>query len=218
MYCRVQLFFLLLISGNLFAQSNDSLASLQKARSLLQSDTSVEQILTDTQWMFLHAKTEFRELIREFGKNSKLTIITNREPGEKINVYGFVKDGNGHPLADAMVYVYHTDNRGFYAFDTTHVLGYEGDRRHARLFGYLKTDNEGRFTLQTIHPKGYPKSSLPSHIHCEIESPGHNTLITELLFDEDPRLTPGQRIRSQQEGFIISKEKDRAYSYVISLK
>jgi protocatechuate 3,4-dioxygenase beta subunit len=218
MYYRVQLFFLLLVSGNSFAQSNDSLASLQKARSLLHANTNVEQILTDDQWMFLHAKTEFRQLIKEFGKNSRLTITNNREPGEKITVYGFVKDVNDHPLPEALVYVYHTDNRGFYAFDTTHVMGNEGDRRHARLFGYLKTDKEGRFTLQTIHPKGYPKSSLPSHIHCEIESSGRNTLITELLFDEDARLTPDQRVRSQQEGFIISKEKDGAYSYVITLK
>ena len=218
MYYRVQLFFFLFITSNSVAQSNDTSTSLQQVRKMLQENTTVEQILTDKQWMFLHAKTEFRQLIKEFAKNNRLVIITPGEAGEKITVNGFVRDEKNQPVSDAIVYVYHTDNRGFYAFDTTHVFGNEGDRRHARLFGYLKTDKEGKFILQTIHPKGYPKSSLPSHIHCEIESPGQHTVITELLFDEDPRLTTDQRTRSQQEGFIIAKEKNNTYSYVITLK
>src|SRR5882672_4885130 len=204
MYYRVQLFFFLFIAGNSFAQSNDTSSSLQQIREILQGNNNVEQILTDNQWMFLHATTEFRQLIKGFAKSSRLIMTTRSETGEKITVNGFVKDEKNQPVSNAIVYVYHTDNRGFYAFDTTHVLGNEGDRRHARLFGYLKTDKEGRFILQTIHPKGYPKSSLPSHIHCEIESPGQHTTITELLFDEDPRLTTDQRTRSQQEGFIVA--------------
>jgi len=218
MYHRVQLFIFLLIAGNSFAQSNDTLAALQKVRSGLKGGVTIEQILTDNQWMFLHAKTEFRQLIREFANSDRLMMITSSEAGEKITIDGFVKDEKNQPVSDPLVYLYHTDNRGFYAFDTTHVLGNEGDRRQARLFGYLKTDKEGKFILQTIHPKGYPKSSLPSHIHCEIEMAGHSTIITELLFDEDPRLITDQRTRSLQEGFIIGKEKNSVYSYMITLK
>jgi protocatechuate 3,4-dioxygenase beta subunit len=44
----------------------------------------------------------------------------------------------------------------------------EGDRRHARLFGYLRTDENGKFEFSTVKPKGYPNSTLPAHIHIEI--------------------------------------------------
>lgn len=218
MYYRVQLFLFLLVTANSFAQSVDTAASLQKLQELLKQNTTTEKVLTDDQWMFLHATTAFRQLIKENTKTSKLTIITNREPGQKIKVNVSVKDNTGRPVTNAIVYVYHTDNRGYYAFDTTHVFGNEGDRRHARLFGYLKTDEYGNFFLQTIHPRGYPKSSLPSHIHCEIESVGHDMVITELLFDEDPRLTNELRARSEQQGFMIAKEKEGEYSYSIHLR
>ncbi len=211
-----QLFFSVFFSAVLSAQSKDTTTALQEVKSLLQSGTT-EKILTNDQWMFLHAKTEFRELIKQFAKGSELTIIAPSENGEKINVEGFVKDDKDNPVADAMVYVYHTDNRGYYAFDTTHVFGNEGDRRHARLFGYLKTDEHGKFVLHTIHPRGYPRSVLPSHIHCEIGSPGYNGIITELRFDEDPRLTATQRAQSQSEHFFIAKKENNIYSYTIIL-
>jgi len=116
MYHRVQLFIFLLIAGNSFAQSNDTLAALQKVRSGLKGGVTIEQILTDNQWMFLHAKTEFRQLIREFANSDRLMMITSSEAGEKITIDGFVKDEKNQPVSDPLVYLYHTDNRGFYAF------------------------------------------------------------------------------------------------------
>jgi protocatechuate 3,4-dioxygenase beta subunit len=87
------------------------------------------------------------------------------------------------------------------------VQAVEGDRKHSRLFGYLKTDNKGRFELRTIRPAGYPNTDLPAHIHVEISesNDASGTLVTELQFDDDPRLTAEWRKRSRLEGFQIGK-------------
>lgn len=89
---------------------------------------------------------------------------------------GTVKDNIGKPVTGALVYLYHTDCRGWYAADAPHVLQYEGDMRHARLFGDVKTDKEGKFELHTIKPAGYPKSDLPAHIHVHVTAQGYRSL------------------------------------------
>lgn len=132
--------------------------------------------------------------------------MTPKEPGEPLILAGHVVDGDCQPVRKAVVYVYQTSNKGWYSDRTAHIAVNEGDRKHARLFGYLKTDAAGRFELRTIRPSGYPDSDLPAHIHVEIEradKPGN--LITEIQFDDDTRLTAAWRKRSQQEGFVIAK-------------
>ena len=100
---------------------------------------------------------------------------------------------------------YQTDSRGWYSADRPHVEANEGDRRHARLFGYVITGADGKFELITVKPSGYPNSDLPAHIHIEIEAKGYDNLISELLFDDDPRLEGDRRKRSIQEGFEVAK-------------
>ena len=117
-----------------------------------------------------------------------LTITTADEPGKRILVTGTIRNKEGKPVAGAIVYLYQTDTRGWYAASQPHVGGNEGDRRHARLFGYVKTGANGKFELHTIKPSGYPNSDLPAHIHIEITAEGYPTMVTELLFDDDDRL------------------------------
>jgi hypothetical protein len=53
---------------------------------------------------------------------------------------------------------------------------------------------------------------LPCHIHVEVGKNENrsSTLVTEIQFEDYPRLTAGWRKRSQQEGFVIGKvRKDR---------
>ena len=123
-----------------------------------------------------------------------------------------------------MVYLYHTDSRGWFAPDAPHVLQYEGDIRHARLFGYVKTDKGGRFELHTIKPAGYPKSDLPAHIHVHVSAQGHKPFGTEFLFDDDERLVGKIRESSIRNDFMISKPEKaespfvQRFSYSITLQ
>ena len=106
-------------------------------------------------------------MIRKHAKNNSVTLVTDKEPGVQTTVKGKLLSANKTPLANTLVYVYQTDHRGWYADDKPHVEQNEGDRGHARLFGYLKTNAQGEFELRTIRPASYPNSTLPQHIHFE---------------------------------------------------
>jgi protocatechuate 3,4-dioxygenase beta subunit len=194
------------MSLNIFSFAQDITAQLKPIEEKLSSGrATVTQILTDISYMQLHSKTDFRELIKRFAKQGRITLITAAEPGTRITVKGKIADNNDKPLGNALVYIYHTDNKGWYSDTAGHISGMEGDRKHARLFGYFKTNNDGTFEFYTIHPQGYPNSNLPQHIHFEVFSnTGQALIITELLFNEDPRLTSSIRERMSNEGAIIS--------------
>jgi protocatechuate 3,4-dioxygenase beta subunit len=162
-------------------------------------------------------------MIKKYCKAEIISIATDTIPGKKIKVVGTVKNAEGKPVADALVYLYHTDSRGWYAVDAPHVGMNEGDMRHARLFGYVKTDKNGMFELHTIKPSGYPKSDLPAHIHVHVEANGYQNIVTEFLFDDDERLVGKIRENAMRDKFPIAKpEKASApfvqqFSYIIQL-
>ena len=169
---------------------------------------SITQVLTDPQWMPLHPETAFREIIRQNAKAETIRLTPAGEPGLPITVKGQALDSGGKPLNGLLVYVYHTSAKGWYADTAAHIQMNEGDMRHARLFGYLKTDRDGRFEFETIRPEGYPKSDLPAHIHIAVWSsdgqPLHG-MPGELLFEEDKRLTPQRKKQALQDGFLVAK-------------
>jgi protocatechuate 3,4-dioxygenase beta subunit/tetratricopeptide (TPR) repeat protein len=189
-------------------QETDAVKKLiDEAEAALGAGKSATEVLTDPSFLPAHPWPRFRKLVRESAKSSQATIVTPQEPGTPLTVVGQVVDKDGQPVIEATVYVYHTSARGWYADQAAHFDAREGDRKHARLFGYLRTDRQGRFELRTIRPAGYPDSDLPAHIHVEITpvSKDFATLVTEIQFDDDARLTPQWRQRSQQEGFQIAK-------------
>lgn len=159
----------------------------------------VDTVLADPKHLDLHGLTRFRELVRAHAPVGKVTMVTADEPGPRIVASGRLLDAKGKPLAGALVYAYQTDVRGWYAAEAPHISADSGDQQHARLFAYVKTDAKGRFALHTIRPSGYPRSDLPAHIHVEAEG-----LVTEILFEDDPRLDPEGRERGIAQGFQVA--------------
>lgn len=161
-------------------------------------------ILSNPEHMALHPWPRFRQAIRDHAVAGPLTIVTPGEPGTPLTLEATVLDSAGKPVK-AWVYLYQTSAKGWYSDQAAHVSGNSGDQRYARLFGYLLTDEQGRFELKTIRPAGYPGSDLPAHIHVEIESLAEprRGKVTEVLFVDDPRLTPAARERGLREGFVI---------------
>ena len=198
------IFVLFLFAHNIIAQDND-----QRINSLDQQlgsgKISISKILSDPAYMNLHSLTPFRQMIKKYAKAETITIVTPGESGQKILVRGTINTPNGKAVGNALVYVYQTSDKGWYSDTGAHVLMMEGDRRHARLFGYLKTDASGNFSFNTIMPKGYPRSDLPAHIHFELTIDEKSGLGTELLFDDDPRLVGEIRSNAIRERFYISK-------------
>ena len=208
----------------LFSQNNKEILVKEAEEKLKNNQTSISQILTDKKYDAVHPETSFRELIKKYCKAEVISIATDTIPGRKIKIIGTVKNTNVKPITDALVYLYHTDARGWYAADAPHVSMNEGDMRHARLFGYVKTDKDGKFELHTIKPSGYPQSDLPAHIHIHVEASGYQAVVTEFLFDDDERLVGKIRENSSRNNFMISKpEKTESpfaqkFSYSIILQ
>jgi len=144
--------------------------------------------------------------IAEKGAPSKITIAAKEEPGERLIVAGRVLSPDGvTPLADASLYVYHTDVKGLYTPGAN-------DNRNPRLRGYMRTDAQGRYEFSTIKPGSYPNSRVPAHIHYVVTAAGYNERIFEIVFEGDPFLNDRVRQESANEwrgGALRRLEKDR---------
>jgi protocatechuate 3,4-dioxygenase beta subunit len=194
-------------------ETSASTKLIDAADAALQSGKATTDILANPVYLPVHEGPRFRKLIRQFARSSRTTLVCPKEPGDPLIVTGRVLDQTGQPMREAVLYLYQTSAKGWYSDRAAHISAREGDRRHARLFGYLITDVKGRFEVHTIRPAGYPDSNLPAHIHIEIartKDPGSFT--TEIQFEDDPRLTPEMRKRSQQEGFVIAPVQKRGDS------
>ena len=92
------------------------------------------------------------------------------------------------PLAGATLQVWQTDADGEYGpgHGTNNL-------RCCYLQGALRTDARGRYELTTIKPGPYKGEAQPppAHIHFEVSHPDAGGLMTELLFEGDPSLSPG---------------------------
>ena len=129
---------------------------------------TVGEVLREPSSNELRPYTEFRDLIREQAREVAVRLAPSDEPGEPLLVRLRVVDGEQRARAGVLVYAYQTSAKGWYAAAAPHVGGNEGDHKHARLFGYCRTGPDGWVELDTIRPGGYPRSTLPQHIHVAL--------------------------------------------------
>ncbi|HKV08030.1 MAG TPA: hypothetical protein VJ725_07840 [Thermoanaerobaculia bacterium] len=186
--------FFLSLPATLACQTRDTPnALLSEARQALESGKAdVSALLSNPAYTPLHGHGPFRQLIRDHAKGSRVRIVTPDEPGQRMIVAGRVLRADDKPAGGTLVYVYQTNNEGVY----------EGGNQNARLFGYLTTDSQGRFEVETIRPAGYPESDTAQHIHLEVFLEDGRRA-TEILFADDPRMTPGTRRWAEGAGFPI---------------
>ncbi|RYD14885.1 MAG: hypothetical protein EOP90_11510 [Lysobacteraceae bacterium] len=123
---------------------------------------------------------------------SHARIAPAGEPGEPLVLEGRVLDAGGAPRAGIVVYAYHTDTHGLYPPIPGARDG--AANRHGRLRGWAISDADGRYRFDTIRPASYPTRDVPAHIHMHVLEPGCSTYyIDDVLFTDDPLLTPAQR-------------------------
>jgi protocatechuate 3,4-dioxygenase beta subunit len=182
---------------------------IDEAKKELESGRSISDLLTAETYMAVRAYPRFRELIRDHAATGGTRLVPDSEPGDAFHVAGTVLDREGQPIANALIYLYHTSAKGWYSDKAAHIGGSGGDPSHARLFAYLKSDAKGRYEIFTIRPEGYPETDLPAHIHVHIREPGGDSdaVVTEIMFEDDPRLTPEWRKQAIEAGFVICPVK-----------
>jgi hypothetical protein len=124
--------------------------------------------------------------------SSRARIAQEGEPGEPMVLTGRTLGADGQPRAGVMVYAYHTNAGGIYP--PPDVPRSTFSNHHGKLRGWAVTDARGRYTFETIRPGGYPNGGEPQHVHMHVVERGCATyLIDELVFTDDPRLTPETR-------------------------
>ncbi len=126
------------------------------------------------------------------------TTMAQGEQGVKIHISGtiFKKDGKT-PAANVILYLYQTDNDGYYKAAPNQTEG----KRHGRLRGWVKTDDKGRYAFTTIRPASYPNTKFLAHIHPTIKEPNKNEYyIDDFVFTDDPNLTTSEKNKMPNRG------------------
>lgn len=125
---------------------------------------------------------------------STARIAPPAEPGAPLVIHGRALAADGKtPLANAVVFAYHTDREGLYDRPgTTHSW---------RLRGWARTGADGRFEFSTIRPGAYPSNRIAEHVHFTLFTPsGERYHAGELNFADDKFVTDAERAASEREG------------------
>ncbi len=109
-------------------------------------------------------------------------------PGERVTVSGRVIDGDGKPVADAVVEIWQANAHGRYAHpEDTQDKPLATDFRG---FGRVPTDDDGRFRFATIKPGRVPAGAgglQAPHLNVTIFMRGLlKHLVTRMYFAGDP--------------------------------
>lgn len=112
------------------------------------------------------------------------TLPDWNEDGPKIEISGVIYKNDGiTPAADIILYLYHTDQSGYYT-NKTNETGW--GKRHGSTRGWLKTNDKGEYKFYTLRPAPYPNETFPAHIHPTIKEPGITAYyIDDYVFDDD---------------------------------
>jgi protocatechuate 3,4-dioxygenase beta subunit len=98
-----------------------------------------------------------------------------REPGagdRSFELSGFVLARSCRPLQEAVVDLWHADEKGEY------------DNTGFRYRGHVITGSDGSFRFRTIVPAVY--SGRTRHYHVKVQAPGSRLLTTQLYFPNEP--------------------------------
>ena len=117
--------------------------------------------------------------------------------GDVLFVRGRVTSTDGTPLTDAVVDVWQTGPDGGYDI-------WDPRQPPGNFRGRFRPDDSGAYEFQTMVPKPYTVPTdgpvgryleavgqhpwRPAHIHFKVTAPGHEKLVTQVFFPDDPYL------------------------------
>lgn len=129
---------------------------------------------------------------------SAIQIAPVGAPGEPMELELRLRSTDGTPLRTPLVYVYHANANGSYVPG----VGDSGCLRfHGALHGWARPDANGVVHVRSIRPGPYPRSTEPAHVHIVVQFPGaRGYYLNDLMFEDDPRLTPAVRAAQQAPG------------------
>jgi protocatechuate 3,4-dioxygenase, alpha subunit len=111
-------------------------------------------------------------------------LLTEDAAGERIRIEGRIVDGDGQPVADAMIEIWQADGEGRYASPAD---GRARPNTRFKGFGRAECDGEGRFRFITVKPGPVPGPNgtvQAPHVNVSIFARGLlNRLFTRIYFE-----------------------------------
>jgi len=125
------------------------------------------------------------------------SIVRSDTQGPPVFVKGIVQDGDGKPVIDAEVDVWHASPVGLYE-------NQDPAQAEMNLRGKFRTDKNGEFAFRSVKPAGYPVPMggpvgdlinalerhpfRPAHLHVLVHKEGYKTIASQLYSHDDPHL------------------------------
>lgn len=165
----------------------------------------------------------FRLLVRDRPEGTDC-LVSEATRGERITIQGVLVDGQGQPVDDGLVEIWHADADGHYC--------HPDDPAHAQAdpaftgFGRAATARGGLFSFQTIKPGAVRDAGgrlHAPHILVSVMARGvMSRCWTRLYFEGEPRnesdpillLVPAER----RETLIARRGPDDAYTFNVVLQ
>jgi protocatechuate 3,4-dioxygenase alpha subunit len=148
-------------------------------------------------------------------------LVTPDASGQKIQIVGVIRDGDGVPIPDAMLEIWQADSQGRYA----HPRDPRAPNASFKGFGRSACNKNGEFGFDTIKPGEVPgpdgKPQAPHVVVCIFSRGMLRQIYTRMYFpdesnDGDPilALVPADR----RHTLIAKKEKDGVYRFDIRVQ
>jgi protocatechuate 3,4-dioxygenase beta subunit len=106
------------------------------------------------------------------GSPGRADLVEAGSKARQVELTGFVLTRGCHPVARAVVDLWHADEHGAY------------DNKGFRYRGRVYTDEKGRYRFRTIVPALYPGRTR--HYHVNVAAGGKLLLTTQLYFPDEP--------------------------------
>lgn len=109
--------------------------------------------------------------------------------GSAVKVSGQVLSTDCKPLAGATVHVWLASPEGKYDNQDAQGNPLDIPQKQQVFRGQILTDTNGNYSFECLRPGNYFDSGWnlwrPAHLHIQVEAAGHQTLVTQLYFDDD---------------------------------
>jgi protocatechuate 3,4-dioxygenase alpha subunit len=148
-------------------------------------------------------------------------LVTPDASGEKIQIVGIIRDGDGAPIPDAMLEIWQSDSQGRYA----HPRDPRAPNASFKGFGRSACNKDGEFGFNTVKPGQVPgpdgKPQAPHIVVCIFSRGMLRQIYTRMYFPDENNdgdailaLVPVDR----RHTLIARKEKDGVYRFDIRVQ
>lgn len=140
-------------------------------------------------------------------------LVTPDVAGERVRVEGYILDGDGEPIIDAIVELWQADGEGVYR---TAASGERANTAFAG-FGRADVDSNGFFAFSTVKPGTVPGPNgvaQAPHLNVGIFARGVlKRLFTRIYFEGEPANATDPILAivpEERRGTLIAKKRERA--------